>query len=202
MGASAYQEIPNSPNRLNHGGHIQECNDVKTVTLYTDGACEGNPGPGGWAAILIHQQHTREISGGMPATTNNRMELQAAVEGLRALKETCEVEFFTDSQYVRNGISEWIAAWKARGWRTRGKQPVKNEDLWRQLDAESARHHTTWKWLKGHAGHPLNERCDLLARTEILKIRKQFNPDQLKTFLEQFKRDLEPVDLSGELRLD
>ena len=172
---------------------------MKRVTLYSDGACEGNPGPGGWAALLTYGQHTREISGGMPATTNNRMELKAAVEGLKALKEPCEVEFFTDSQYVQTGISEWLKDWKNRGWKTKDKKAVKNEELWKELDAESAKHQVNWKWLKGHAGHEMNERCDLLARTEILKIKQQFNPDQLKVFLEEFKRSIEPSDLNGKL---
>jgi ribonuclease HI len=173
---------------------------MKKITLYSDGACEGNPGPGGWAAILMYKQHQREICGGAPATTNNRMELQAAVEGLRALREPCEVEFFTDSQYVRTGISEWLKDWKARGWKTKDKKAVKNEELWRQLDAESAKHEITWKWLKGHAGHEMNERCDLLARTEILKLRQQLKPDQLRALLEEFKQTLDPADLNGELK--
>jgi ribonuclease HI len=172
---------------------------MKKVVVYSDGACEGNPGPGGWAAILTYGQHTREISGGLPATTNNRMELKAAVEALRALKEPCEIEFFTDSQYVQNGISEWLKDWKGRGWKTKEKKAVKNEELWKELDAEAAKHEVSWKWLKGHAGHEMNERCDLLARTEILKIKHKFNPDQLKTFLEEFKQSLEPTDLNGKL---
>jgi ribonuclease HI len=118
------------------------------------------------------------------------MELTAAVEGLKALKEPCEVEFFTDSQYVQNGISEWMKDWKARGWRTRDRKDVKNKDLWRQLDAESAKHGVTWHWLKGHAGHELNERCDLLARNEILKIRQSHSPEQLNSMLEEFHRSL------------
>jgi ribonuclease HI len=161
---------------------------MKKVVLYSDGACEGNPGPGGWATILTYGSHQREIAGGVPATTNNRMELKAALEGLKVLKEPCEVEFFTDSQYVQNGISEWLKDWKNRGWKTKDKKAVKNEDLWRELDAESAKHQITWRWLKGHAGHEMNERCDLLARNEILKLRQKFNPEQLKALLEDFKR--------------
>jgi ribonuclease HI len=172
---------------------------MKKVTLYTDGSCEGNPGPGGWAVILAWPDHHQEISGGNPATTNNRMELQAAIEGLRALGEPCEVEFFTDSQYVRNGITDWLKKWKALGWKTTTKQPVKNQDLWKDLDAESARHHITWKWLKGHAGHEMNERCDVLARTEVTKIRQQFTPDRLKTLRGEFQRTLAPVDPNGSL---
>ena len=176
---------------------------MKSVTLYSDGACEGNPGPGGWGAILIYKGSCkgREISGGMPATTNNRMELQAAVEGLRALKEPCEVEFLTDSQYVRTGISEWLKEWKARGWKTKNKKAIKNEELWKELDAESAKHQITWRWLKGHAGHEMNERCDLLARTEILKVRQQFDADQLKTLLEEFKLSLDPATLNPPRKL-
>lgn len=172
---------------------------MKSVTLYSDGACEGNPGPGGWGAILTYQGYVKEISGGSPATTNNRMELQGAVEALRALKEPCEVEFFTDSKYVQSGISEWLKDWKARGWRTKDKKAVKNEELWRELEIESAKHNISWKWVKGHAGHPMNERCDLLARTEILKIRQQFKPEQLKSMLEEFKRNLDLAESNGKL---
>jgi ribonuclease HI len=174
---------------------------MKRVTLYSDGACEGNPGPGGWAAIVTYKQHEREICGGAPATTNNRMELQAAVEGLRALREPCEVEFFTDSQYVRTGISEWLKDWKARGWKTKDKKAVKNEELWKQLDAESAKHEITWKWLRGHSGDAMNERCDDLARSEILKIHQQFKPDQLQTLLDEFKRCFASAELNGELEM-
>lgn len=173
---------------------------MKNVTLYSDGACERNPGPGGWAAILAWPDRNQEISGGAPATTNNRMELQAAVEGLRALPEACEVEFFTDSLYVRNGIAEWLKNWKALGWKTKTKKPVKNQDLWKELDIESTRHRITWKWLKGHAGHELNERCDLLARTEVLKIRQQFTPDRLKILLQEFQSSLTPVNPKGTLQ--
>ena len=159
---------------------------MKKVTIHSDGGCEGNPGPGGWAVVLRHGPHVKELSGGAPATTNNRMELQAAIEGLRALKEPCEVEFFTDSEYVRRGISEWLAGWKAKGWRTAGKKPVKNDDLWRALDDAARPHLITWKWLKGHAGHSDNEQCDQLAAEVISKIRKQFTPDQLAAALAEF----------------
>jgi ribonuclease HI len=167
---------------------------MKKVTLYSDGSCEGNPGPGGWAVVLAGESYHQEISGGAPATTNNRMELQAAVEGLRALGEPCEVEFFTDSQYVRNGITAWLKKWKALGWKTAAKQPVKNQDLWKELDVESARHRITWKWLKGHAGHEWNERCDVLAKAEVGKIRQQFSPDRLKSLREEFQQRFAPVD--------
>ena len=134
------------------------------VIIYTDGACRGNPGPGGWGAILIHKGKEKELSGGELQTTNNRMELMAAIRSLEALKKPCQVTLHTDSQYVRQGITEWISGWKARGWRTAAKDPVKNEDLWRRLDEARARHEVVWKWVKGHAGDPLNERADALAR--------------------------------------
>ena len=139
------------------------------VLIYTDGACRGNPGPGGWGAILMSGGHEREIRGGELATTNNRMELTAAIEALDALKRPCRVELHTDSQYVRNGISEWLRIWKARGWRTTSKGAVKNEDLWRRLDEARARHEVDWRWVKGHNGHPLNERADALARMGMLE---------------------------------
>jgi ribonuclease HI len=134
------------------------------VVIYTDGACSGNPGPGGWGAILIHGKTEKEISGGEPATTNNRMELMAAIQALEALKKPCKVELHTDSQYVQKGIHEWIHGWKRRGWLTADKKPVKNDDLWRRLDEARARHNVDWRWVKGHAGHELNERADALAR--------------------------------------
>ena len=133
------------------------------VTIFTDGACSGNPGPGGWGAILISGAHEREICGGEPATTNNRMELMAAIQALETLKRPCKVELHTDSQYVRKGITEWIGGWKARGWKTADKKPVKNDDLWKRLDAARARHEVEWRWVKGHNGNALNERADGLA---------------------------------------
>lgn len=143
--------------------------------MHTDGACEGNPGPGGWAALLRHGKHAREITGSEPATTNNRMELQAAIAGLAALKERCAVTVFTDSEYVRNGITDWLRSWKARGWRPADRKPVKNEDLWRELDQQAARHQITWEWLKGHACHADNERCDQLAVEEITRLRQSLS---------------------------
>ena len=134
------------------------------VVIFTDGACSGNPGPGGWGAVLISGGHEREICGGEPGTTNNRMELMAAIQALEALKRPCKVELHTDSQYVRNGITEWLPGWKARGWRTASKSPVKNDDLWKRLDEARLRHEVDWRWVKGHAGHELNERADALAR--------------------------------------
>jgi ribonuclease HI len=134
------------------------------VVIYTDGACRGNPGPGGWGAVLISRGAERELSGGEPDTTNNRMELTAAIEALQALKRPCKVELHTDSQYLRNGITEWLSVWKKRGWRTTSNGAVKNEDLWRRLDDARMRHSVDWRWVKGHNGHPLNERADALAR--------------------------------------
>ena len=133
------------------------------VLIYTDGASRGNPGPGGWGAILISGKHERELCGGEPATTNNRMELMAAIQALEALNKPCKVELHTDSTYVKNGVTQWIHGWKARGWKTADKSPVKNEDLWKRIDQARARHEVDWRWVKGHAGHELNERADVLA---------------------------------------
>ncbi|HEY3909781.1 MAG TPA: ribonuclease HI [Stellaceae bacterium] len=137
------------------------------VDIFTDGACSGNPGPGGWAAILRHRGTEKELTGWAPITTNNRMEMMAAIEGLEALKRPCRVRLYSDSQYLRDGITKWIHAWKARGWRTADKKPVKNIDLWQRLDAAAARHQIAWEWVRGHAGHPENERADALARAAI-----------------------------------
>ena len=134
------------------------------VVIYTDGACSGNPGPGGWGAVMISGAHRKEIWGGEPQTTNNRMELMAAIQALEALKKPCRVELHTDSQYVQKGIHEWIHGWKRRGWLTADKKPVKNDDLWKRLDQARLRHEVDWRWVKGHAGHELNERADALAR--------------------------------------
>ena len=133
------------------------------VTIYTDGACSGNPGPGGWGAVMISGAHRKEIWGGDLATTNNRMELMAAIQALESLKKPCKVELHTDSKYVQEGIHKWIHAWKLRGWKTADKKPVKNEDLWRRLDEARLRHDVQWRWVKGHAGHELNELADALA---------------------------------------
>ena len=138
------------------------------VVIYTDGACSGNPGPGGWGAILQSGGKTRELKGGELATTNNRMELMAAIQALEALTRDCRVELHTDSTYVMKGISEWIHNWKRRGWMTADKKPVKNDDLWKRLDAARLRHQVDWRWVKGHAGHELNERADQLAREGML----------------------------------
>ena len=136
---------------------------MKQVQLITDGACIGNPGPGGWACILRHGDNDKELFGSERETTNNRMELTAAVEGLRALRESCTVEVITDSQYVKNGITTWIHGWKRNGWMTASKKPVVNQDLWLDLDDQAGRHKTTWTWTKGHANHADNNRCDELA---------------------------------------
>lgn len=140
-----------------------ETADSTTVTVYTDGACLGNPGPGGWGAVLTYGEHERELYGGEPATTNNRMELMAAIQALEALNRRSRVDIYTDSSYVRNGILSWVAKWKSNGWRTSAKQPVKNEDLWRRLDEATTRHDVEWHWVKGHAGIEGNERADELA---------------------------------------
>lgn len=136
---------------------------MKSVEAFTDGACRGNPGPGGWGVVLRAGTRVKEISGGEPATTNNRMELTAAIEALAALKERCRVDLYTDSTYVRSGITEWLPAWRARGWRTADRKPVKNQDLWQRLADLAAGHDVKWHWVKGHAGHPENERADALA---------------------------------------
>src|ERR1051325_7354708 len=141
------------------------------VELFTDGACSGNPGPGGWAAILRYGTVEKELSGGENPTTNNRMEMMAAIAGLEALKRPCRVNLYTDSQYLRDGISRWLPAWKARGWKTADKKPVKNLDLWQRLEAAPAPHAIEWRWVRGHAGHPENERADALARTAIATLR-------------------------------
>lgn len=144
---------------------------MKKVTLITDGSCLGNPGPGGWAAILRFGAKSKELSGGEPETTNNRMEMTAVIEGLRVLKEPCEVSIEIDSEYVRNGVTQWMEGWKKRGWTTSAKQPVKNQDLWQKIDAALSPHVVHWKWVKGHAEHADNNRCDELAREAASAIR-------------------------------
>jgi len=146
---------------------------MKQVTLVTDGSCLGNPGPGGWAYIIRYGDHVREATGGDAQTTNNRMELSAAVEGLRALNERCRVELITDSEYVKNGITKWISGWKRRNWRKSDGQPVLNVDLWQALELQTARHEIAWKWTKGHASHDDNNRCDELARAAATKARRE-----------------------------
>jgi len=140
------------------------------VVIHTDGACSGNPGPGGWGAVLHYAEKEKELWGGELATTNNRMELMAAIQALEALKRPCRVELHTDSKYVQQGIREWIHGWKTRGWKTADKKPVKNEDLWRRLDEARSRHDVDWRWIKGHAGHEFNERADELARQGLAEV--------------------------------
>jgi len=141
------------------------------VTVHTDGACSGNPGPGGWGAILAFGDHEKELNGGEPHTTNNRMELIAAISALEALKRSCWVDLYTDSEYMRGGITGWINNWKKNGWRTADKKPVKNVDLWKRLDAALVQHNVRWHWVKGHAGHAMNERADELARSGLIAAR-------------------------------
>ena len=140
---------------------------MKKVEIFTDGACRGNPGPGGWGALMRYGEHERELCGGEPQTTNNRMELMAAIMALEVLREPCEVDLTTDSEYVRKGISEWLPGWKARNWRTSDRKPVKNADLWQRLEQAAARHQVRWHWVRGHSGHDENERADQLANRGI-----------------------------------
>jgi ribonuclease HI len=141
------------------------------VDIWTDGACKGNPGVGGWGALLRHGEHEKALHGGEPGTTNNRMELMAVIQALKALKRQCQVRIHTDSQYVQKGMTLWLPQWKRRGWRTASRQPVKNADLWRELDALVERHDLTWRWVKGHAGDPDNERADELANLGVEQAR-------------------------------
>ena len=149
---------------------------MKAVEIFTDGACSGNPGPGGWGAILRYNGKVRELHGGEALTTNNRMELTAATRALSALKEPCKVDLYTDSKYVMDGISGWIHGWKRNGWRTADKKPVKNGELWQELDAARNRHQVEWHWVKGHAGHPENERADELARLGMAEFKPKKAP--------------------------
>jgi ribonuclease HI len=171
----------------------------KRVTIHTDGGCLGNPGPGGWAAILQYGEKRREISGGEIATTNNRMELTAAIRALEALKQSCSVEFFTDSQYVKNGITQWMAGWKRNRWLTKAKQAVKTRDLWMALDAAAGRHEIEWRWLKGHAGHAGNERCDELAGEQMARIKREHSAAELAEALRRFKAETVGLDAAPDL---
>lgn len=150
----------------------QSSPDARWVTLFTDGACSGNPGPGGWGVLLRYGAHEKELSGGEPATTNNRMEMLAVIHGLEALKKPAQVRIYIDSQYVMKGMTEWLAGWKRRGWKTADRQPVKNMDLWQRLEAAMAPHQVEWQWVRGHSGHPENERVDQLARAAIILNRR------------------------------
>lgn len=145
---------------------------MKKVEIFTDGACKGNPGPGGWGTLLRYGDIEKSLYGGEAETTNNRMELMAAIQGLTALREACDVTITTDSQYVRKGITEWLANWKRNGWRTAAKEPVKNADLWQQLDEQNQRHQVSWRWVKGHSGHRENEIADSLANRGIEELRR------------------------------
>lgn len=140
---------------------------MKHVEIYTDGACSGNPGPGGWGALLRYGEHEKELSGFDADTTNNRMEMMAVIQALSALKNSCKIDLYTDSTYVKDGVEKWLEGWKARNWRTASKKPVKNQDLWQDLDAQLGRHSIAWHWVKGHSGHEENERVDTLARDAI-----------------------------------
>jgi ribonuclease HI len=152
-------------------GLRRNCVSEDKVIIHTDGACSGNPGPGGWGAILEWKGHVRELKGAEPHTTNNRMELMAAIVALESLKRPCTAEIHTDSQYLRDGITKWIHGWKRNGWRTADKKPVKNAELWQRLDSALAHHNVSWHWVRGHAGHDLNERADELARSAITELR-------------------------------
>ena len=145
--------------------------ETDEVVIYTDGACKGNPGPGGWGALLVYKGAEKELWGGDPNTTNNRMELMAAIAGLIALTRPCSVKLVTDSQYVMKGIQEWLPNWKKRGWKTASKEPVKNADLWQKLDEQVNRHQVSWQWVRGHTGHPGNERADQLANRGVDDVR-------------------------------
>jgi ribonuclease HI len=153
---------------------------AKPLTIWTDGACAGNPGPGGWGAVLQYDGHVRELSGGEPMTTNNRMELMAAIMALETLKRGCTIDLHTDSQYLRNGIREWMDGWKRRGWRTADNKPVKNRELWQRLDAAVQRHTIHWHWVKGHAGAKHNERADALARAGMAPFKPGTAPSAMK----------------------
>ncbi|KZK85173.1 Ribonuclease HI [Pseudovibrio sp. W64] len=146
--------------------------DTKRVETWTDGACSGNPGPGGWGVLLRFGEHEKELCGGEPDTTNNRMELMAAIQALDSLKRSCAVDLYTDSSYVKNGITQWMHNWKRKGWRTASNSPVKNADLWQLLDTAAQRHDVAWHWIKGHAGHEENERADELARKGMKPFQK------------------------------
>ncbi|CCG40637.1 ribonuclease HI [Magnetospirillum molischianum] len=146
--------------------------DTERVQIFTDGACSGNPGPGGWGAILRFRGTEKELKGGEPQTTNNRMEMMAVLVAFNTLTRPCAVDLYTDSEYVKKGMTEWLRGWKARGWKTADKKPVKNDDLWKALDTAAARHDIAWHWVRGHAGHPENERADALAREGVVMARE------------------------------
>jgi ribonuclease HI len=163
--------------------------DRPSVTIHTDGGCQGNPGPGAWAAVLVSGRHRHEITGSELATTNNRMELCAAIQSLRILNRPCEVLLYTDSEYLRNGITKWIQGWKRNGWKTASRDPVKNRDLWQALEEQGLRHRIEWRWLKGHAGHRENERCDQLATRAMDALHQAHSREALKAALLQFEAE-------------
>ena len=167
---------------------------MKKVAIYSDGGCDPNPGPGGWAVILHYGKHRRELSGFALATTNNRMELRAAIEGLSALKEPCQVSLYTDSEYLKNGITAWVSAWKRNGWKAKDKKPVKNVDLWKRLDELAQKHHVAWHWVRGHSGHAQNERCDQLATAAIQTARRTHSREQLTRALIAFREQQDADD--------
>ena len=169
-------------------GMAPDATQLKRVVVHTDGGCQGNPGPGAWACVLQFGRQTLELAGGELATTKNRMELQAAIHALQALNQRCAVEIYTDSEYLRQGITAWVHGWKRNGWRTKEKKPVRNQDLWQALDVLVAQQQVDWRWLKGHAGHPLNERCDQLAGKKMAEIRRQNTGTQLAAALAEFRR--------------
>lgn len=150
----------------------------ESVEIYTDGSCSGNPGVGGWGALLRYDSTEREISGAALLTTNNRMEMMAAISALQALKRSCRVELYTDSKYLRTGITQWLPAWKKNGWKTKGRQPVRNRELWETLEKAAERHQVQWHWVQGHAGHQDNERADQLARVAMLRMKKKHSPEE------------------------
>ncbi len=160
------------------------------IIIHTDGACEGNPGPGGWAAVLRFGARVQEIGGGVPASTNNRMELRAAIEALRQLQRPVIVDLYTDSTYVRSGITEWLPGWKARQWRTSAKKPVKNAELWRELDSLTMGHTIRWRWVRGHAGNRDNERCDFLANEHVRRIKAAYTRPDLRRMLAEFQASM------------
>ena len=174
---------------------------LKQVEIFTDGSCLGNPGPGGYGAILRYQQREKTFSEGYRLTTNNRMEMMAAIVALEALKEPCTVVLSTDSQYVRQGITQWIHNWKKRGWKTADKKPVKNVDLWKRLDAALGKHEIRWEWVKGHAGDAGNERCDALATAAIAAVKQKFSREQLAASLREFNESQKAAAAVGLLPL-
>lgn len=176
FGVSCPHQHPLKMSNANPSSPVKR-EDKPHVTIYTDGACHGNPGPGGWAALLQYRGHEKLLTGAARWTTNNRMELRAALEALRALKRPCRVDLYTDSQYLRRGVTEWLPRWVRQGWRTQAKKPVKNRDLWQALWEEIQRHEITWHWVEGHAGHPENERVDRAARQALRERAAHSPPD-------------------------